>query len=71
MHNVRIVPLYTTENVLEALKEGEIDIAQFAIYNLLGGIVEESLFALAGFGHRFEMLEKFKHPITYHLMTQK
>jgi prephenate dehydratase len=35
--------LYTTKAVLEALQQGSIDYGQFALYNSIGGLVEETL----------------------------
>lgn len=63
-----VIYLYTTANVLEALKEGEIRVWQFALFNLLWGIVEETVYALAECEFKFSILEKFSHPIHYHLM---
>lgn len=39
--------LHTSENVMKALIRNEIDVGQMAIHNSLGGIVDESLNAIA------------------------
>jgi prephenate dehydratase len=61
--------LYTTENVLRALKDGEIERGQFAVCNSLGGIVDESLYAMSRY--KFEILEKYRIKITHCLMAHK
>lgn len=58
--------LYTTANVLKAVKEKTINYGLFAIYNVLGGLVEESLSCI---GHyKFEIIAQISIPITHHLM---
>lgn len=61
--------LYTTENVLKALYEGEIDRGQFAIFNSLGGVVDESIEAMAHY--KFKIVEKFAIKISHALMIRK
>lgn len=58
--------LYTTENVLKALHKGEIDHGQFAIHNSVGGIVTESITAMAA--HKFTIIEEFGIKISHALM---
>lgn len=59
--------LYTTENVLAALHEGRIDRGQFAIHNSLGGMVSESVQAMAQ--HNFKIIEEYSIKISHTLMT--
>ena len=61
--------LYTTPNVLEALDKGEIDRGQFAIFNTLGGLYEESLYAIAE--HTFKIINKYAIKIRHSLMIRK
>ncbi len=66
IENFEIVYLYTSENVLKALTEGKIDRGQFAIHNSTGGIVMESIKAMAKF--KFKILEEFAIKISHTLM---
>ena len=61
--------LHTSENVLRALHEGDIDQGQFAIHNSIGGIVTESIQAMAN--HKFKIIEEFAIKIAHTLMIQK
>ncbi len=63
-----LVYLYTTPNVLEALHEGRIDRGQFAIHNSTGGMVEESVEAMAS--QRFRIIEQFSIKIAHAMMTR-
>lgn len=67
--NYKIKYLYTSENVLEALHMGEIDRGQFAIHNSVGGIVEESIHAMAKY--KFNILGEFAIKISHALMVRK
>jgi prephenate dehydratase len=49
--------LDTTPNVLKALDQGEVDRGQFAMFNTVGGLYEESLYAVAE--HTFKIIEKY------------
>jgi prephenate dehydrogenase len=60
--------LYTTENVLAALHAGEVDRGQFAIHNSVGGIVDESIQALAKY--KFTIIEEFAIVISHALMIR-
>lgn len=60
--------LYTTDNVLKALHKGEIDQGQFAIHNSVGGIVTESITAMAAY--RFTILDEFAIKISHALMIR-
>jgi prephenate dehydratase len=64
-----IVYLYTTANVFNALKENTIDLGQFAMHNSVGGIVHESLYAIAD--NTFEIVEEFEIKISHHMMVHK
>lgn len=61
--------LYTTKNVLKALHAGEIDRGQFAIFNSLGGMVDESVEAMSKY--KFKIVEKFAIKISHALMIRK
>ena len=64
----RIKYLYTSKNVLSALHAGEIDRGQFAIHNSVGGIVGESVEAMAEY--KFEIVEEFAIKIAHALMIR-
>jgi prephenate dehydrogenase/prephenate dehydratase len=63
------VYLHTTERVLKALHDGTIDRGQFAIHNSLGGMVGESVEAMAKY--RFAIVEEFAIKISHALMIAK
>ncbi len=67
--NVEIKYLFTSENVLKALHKGEIDRGQFAIHNSVGGIVGESIQAMAKY--KFKILEEYAIKISHALMIRK
>ncbi len=60
--------LYTSMNVLKALHEGKIDQGQFAIHNSIGGIVGESVHAMAKY--KFQILEQYAIKIAHTLMIR-
>jgi len=60
--------LFTTENVLKALHEGDIDRGQFAIHNSVGGVVKESIEAMANY--KFRIIERFAIKISHALMIR-
>ncbi|NOY15066.1 MAG: prephenate dehydrogenase/arogenate dehydrogenase family protein [bacterium] len=60
--------LYTTERVLKALWEGEVDYGLFAIQNANGGVVEESITAMAKY--KFRIKERFGIQIRHFLMKR-
>ena len=64
-----LVHLHTTEAVLRALAEGRVDRGQFAIHNSVGGMVDESVEAMAH--HRFAIVEEITIPIAHALMTRR
>jgi len=61
-----LVYLHTTERVLGALHEGAVDRGQFAIHNSVGGMVGESVAAMARY--RFAIVEEFAIKISHALM---
>ena len=63
---VQLVYLHTTERVLRALHEGSVDRGQFAIHNSVGGMVGESVAAMARY--RFDIAEEFEIKISHALM---
>lgn len=60
--------LYTSEKVLKALHAGDIDFGQFAIANSTGGLVEESLQAIANY--KFKIVNEFEILIEHFLMKR-
>jgi len=61
--------LFTTEKVLKSLHEGAIDYGLFAIQNAVGGVVQESAYAMAKY--RFAIQEEFSIRICHYLMKRK
>ena len=61
--------LYTSEKVLKNLHEGNIDLGLFAIQNAVGGVVEESTYAMAKY--KFKIVEEFQILIRHFLMKRK
>ncbi|MCB0330190.1 MAG: prephenate dehydrogenase/arogenate dehydrogenase family protein [Bdellovibrionales bacterium] len=61
--------LFTTENVLRALHRGEVDCGQFAVHNSIGGVVAESMTAMANY--RFAIEEEFSILISHTLMKRR
>ena len=66
VRNFELVYLYTSARVLEALHEGSIDRGQFAIHNSTGGMVQESVEAMAE--TRFSIVEQYSIKIEHSLM---
>lgn len=58
--------LFTSERVLKALDDGEINRGQFALFNSVGGIVDETIEAMGG--HLFKVYDKFAIKIAHALM---
>ena len=58
--------LYTTERVLRELHKGTIDFGQFAMHNSVGGIVTESMHAIARYN--FTIVEEFAIRIQHYIM---
>lgn len=65
----QVIYLYTTEKVFKALNDGEIDMGQFAMHNSVGGIVHESLYAIAN--NIFEIVKDFDIKISHHMMIRR
>ncbi|MBN1916035.1 hypothetical protein JW796_03540 [Candidatus Dojkabacteria bacterium] len=65
----KIKYLYTTPKVLQSLSNKKIDFGLFAIQNSSGGIVDESIDAMAK--HIFKIREKFTISIAHNLMRRK
>lgn len=57
----------STKQVLEALKAGEIDFAQFALCNSIGGGVDESIEQLGRYS--FEVVNFYEHTISHNLIA--
>lgn len=66
--NYRLKYLYTAETVLQKLTEGDIDVGQLAIQNSVGGIVEESLQAIAKYS--CSIVEEFAIKISHALIVR-
>lgn len=67
--NSEVKYLYTSEKVLKALDENEIDYGLFALHNSVGGIVEESVRAMGKY--KFEVYCDIVIPISHYLMKRK
>ena len=65
----KIKYLYTTENVLHALHNGDIDMGQFGISNHVGGIVQESFQAMGKY--LFTIKDELAISIVHTLMIKK
>ncbi len=61
--------LFTSEKVLASLSRGDIDLGLFAIQNSVGGLVDESIKAMAK--HKFKIVKEFAIPIRHCLMRRK
>lgn len=64
----KIKYLYTSANVMRALHVGEIDRGQFAIHNSVGGLVDESIQAMAFY--KFKIVDQFAIKIAHSLMIR-
>jgi arogenate dehydrogenase (NADP+) len=67
--NYKIEYLHTSKNVLRALHEGDSDLGLFALHNSIGGIVMESVEAMAEY--KFSIIEEFAIKISHALMIRK
>jgi len=65
----KIKYLYTSEKVLKAVHEGDVDFGLFAVHNAAGGVVHESMRAMARY--KFEIVEEFSILIRHCLMKRK
>jgi len=68
-NKTKIKYLFTSERVLNKLNRGDIDFGLFAIHNSIGGIVNESVRAMANY--KFKIVEEFAIKIEHHLMKRK
>jgi prephenate dehydratase len=66
--NYQIKYLHTSEDVLAALHNGEVDRGLFAIQNSTGGLVEESIQAMARY--KFRIIDQFAIKISHALMVR-
>jgi prephenate dehydratase len=64
---VEIVELLNTEKVLRAVEAGAIDIGIFALENSNGGVVYESIYAMAA--HRFRVVDLFEIDVNHTLLV--
>ena len=64
---VEIVELLNTEKVLRAVEAGEVDIGIFALENSNGGVVYESVYAMAA--HRFRVVDLFEIDVNHTLLV--
>ncbi len=69
MKNVKMEYLITSEKVLEAVEKGAVDYGVFAMENAQGGVVIESVEALAH--HRCEIVEMFYVEISQCLLARR
>jgi prephenate dehydratase len=64
---VEIVELVSTEGVLSAVEHGRIDYGIFALENSNGGVVYESVYAMAA--HRFRVVDLFEIDVNHTLLV--
>jgi prephenate dehydratase len=64
---VEIVELVTTEGVLRAVARGEVELGIFALENSNGGVVYESVYAMAA--HRFKVEDLFEIDVNHTLLA--
>lgn len=67
--NCTIEYLHTSANVLKQLHAGKVDRGQFAIHNSAGGIVDESVQAMADY--TFKIIDQFAVKIAHALMIRE
>jgi prephenate dehydratase len=61
--------LHTTERVLKAIEDGDVDNGQFAVYNSTGGLVDESIQSMVR--HNFEIIDRYCIRVSHSLMINK
>ncbi len=61
-----IIYLFHSTRVLSYLNEGKIDLAQCALYNNYGGIVQETMHPLGQ--HNFKFVDEYRHSVVHHFM---
>lgn len=65
----KIKYLYTSAKVMQMLRVGKIDRGQFAIHNSTGGMVDESVQAMANY--KFKIVDQFAIRISHALMIRE
>ncbi len=65
--DIEIVELVSTERVLRAVEAGEVDLGIFALENSNGGVVYESVYAMAA--HRFHVEDLFEIDVNHTLLV--
>jgi prephenate dehydratase len=65
--DVEILELLSTEGVLSAVEDGRIDYGVFALENSNGGVVYESVYAMAA--HRFRVVDLFEIDVNHTLLV--
>ena len=65
--DVELVELVSTERVLAAVERGEVDLGIFALENSNGGVVYESVYAMAA--HRFKVEDLFEIDVNHTLLV--
>jgi prephenate dehydratase len=64
---VELVELVSTEGVLGAVERGDVDLGIFALENSNGGVVYESVYAMAA--HRFKVEDLFEIDVNHTLLV--
>jgi len=67
--NFKIKYLYTSNNVLKKLHQGEIDFGQFALQNSVGGTVKETIDALSQYNCK--IVKEFQIIVSHCLLARK
>jgi prephenate dehydratase len=65
--DIEVVELVSTERVLRAVEESDVDLGIFALENSNGGVVYESVYAMAA--HRFKVLDLFEIDVNHALLV--
>lgn len=65
--DVEMIELVSTEGVLSAVEHGEVDLGVFALENSNGGVVYESVYAMAT--HRFRVEDLFEIDVNHTLLA--
>jgi prephenate dehydratase len=65
--DVELVELVSTERVLAAVEQGGVDLGIFALENSNGGVVYESVYAMAA--HRFKVVDLFEIDVNHTLLV--
>jgi prephenate dehydratase len=65
--DVELIELVSTERVLAAVERREVDLGIFALENSNGGVVYESVYAMAA--HRFKVVDLFEIDVNHALLS--